>query len=117
MSNKAAGAIFQEMDLLTDKIVARIGKEADEHGVKELIRAELDDWVKKRVVRFHCDFPAHEVEGYEIEEGAVVPPKIHAGDEFFSKCSWDMMEMCGLYEPDGKEVTVTMYLMAFKENF
>ena len=117
MKNKEStpeGKIFEEMDDLAKKISTKLlakGHQSD--WMEGTIREQLDEWVTKRVVRFQA---SERCELYDMKLDHI-REKIE--ERITQNMAYDVAKMCGLPQTDiiGKDHYLTLYVMAFKDNF
>lgn len=110
--------IFEEMDKLADKITEALLPEGhDPEDMKCEIKRELDEWVKKKVVRFNLDMPLFNEEYKEAESDQNC--KIAFARNVAAKMIDDMLKMSSNIQlvDKTKRIDVTFYIVAFKENF
>lgn len=106
--------IFEEMDKLADKIMTDAGLNYDNgaENRKKRIRAILDDWVKKKVIRFNAQMDNDSVRGPTSG-----PSRELINHKFLEMCGHEIMEMGSFWTSHLNEQDITLYIIGSKENF
>lgn len=108
---QAEGKIFEEMDALTADLCGVIGVNEDGPASK-MIREKLDEWVKKRVVRFQASVKCDPEEAKKDE---------HYRDELCGRAMTEMesevMNATRMETIENDDFYLTMYVVSFNNYF
>lgn len=105
--------IEDEFDELAEKILVHFSM-TPLSSLKSAIRQELEEWKKRKIVRFHYTQLKSEIKIYRENIDTVEPLLL---DRFLDVHKDEIQEMAGYFSEDDEEMAITWYMIAFKENF
>lgn len=105
--------IFEEMDKLSEEIANRLRDSIRFSDVEtRIIRTVLDEWVKKKVIRFNAQMDNDSVRGPNSG-----PSRKLINHKFLEMCGHEIMEMGSFWTGHLNEQDITLYIIGSKENF
>lgn len=98
--------IEDEFDKLAETIAAHYSMKTKEL-LKNAVRYELEQWKKRKIVRFHYSQPKDSLRSgsYDLL------------NRFIDNHGDELQDMAGHISEDEENMAITWYMIAFKENF